>query len=209
MRTPYKQAANVLPADLSAVHVLEVLREFDRWDWTWQGFGMIRMYLDQEKRYRLNIWDERSKVPGVSLIHDHPWSFISTIYAGQIENRRYSCFEIYGDRRLDTPNTHYVKRIITGEAGHDVTSGPVPCVLRETSRETYGPGETYCQRLDEVHETRAKIGTVTINDRTEPTQEYSARVFWHKNEPTWVSAKPRMAQKFEIDRAIKSALELM
>lgn len=58
-------------------------------DWTVQGFGMLRCYLDSDKRFRLNIWDDRLAVPHVSVIHDHPWSFDSWIINGIFHNQRF------------------------------------------------------------------------------------------------------------------------
>lgn len=194
---------------MTYAHHPDFIREavLERWEthrWTWQGFGMVRMYLDPAKRYRLNIWDERSKVPRVSLIHDHPWSFKSAIYCGEIKNQRYVFRD---DPRVLEAFTHNYKRIKTGEElseVHDVRH----CLLRPREPETYRRGQTYEQLLDEVHETHAQIGTVTVNERTAPTQEYSARVFWHRNEPHWVSATPRPAAEFEVKRAVARALEL-
>lgn len=205
MRTPYQE---VQPDYLHPRRIRDVLRAWNNFDWTWQGFGMVRIYLDQAKRYRLNIWDERSKVPRVSLIHDHPWSFTSTVYAGQIKNRRYVCEELRDSSRMPVTNTHWMKRIVTGEEGHDATTTRIPVILREIGREIYTPGASYSQQRDEVHETAAQIGTVTLNARSAPTQDYTARVFWHRNEPQWIDAKPRPAAEFEIKRAVASALEM-
>ena len=40
-------------------------------DWSVQGFGMMRRYLDADKKYRLNIWDSSLAGRNVSIIHDH------------------------------------------------------------------------------------------------------------------------------------------
>ena len=57
-------------------------------EWSVQGFGMLRAYFDKDKVYRLNIWDHDLAVPNVSVIHDHPWSFTSWIINGEATNTK-------------------------------------------------------------------------------------------------------------------------
>lgn len=181
--------------------VIAVLRHPKPFNWTTQGFGMIRCYLDDKQRFRLNIWDYRMRTPGVSLIHDHPWSFTSTIYAGRILNKRY-----YFSSNSELPFNYYYKHIVTGPDGDDA-SEVMECRLIAQHLETYKPGQSYTQKLTEVHETDAEIGTVTVNDRTPPTNEYTARVFWHKNGHPWMAARPRPSTDEEIAQATWAALE--
>src|SRR6266702_4521226 len=55
--------------------------------WQLQGMGMFRLYLTKE--WRLHLWDDRFKVPNVTMIHDHPWDFDSYILAGKLTNQVY------------------------------------------------------------------------------------------------------------------------
>lgn len=165
--------------------------------WTMQGFGMIRTYLDVNQRWRLNIWNPDLAVPGVSTIHDHPWHFTSYILSGQITNIRYL--------KEATGFSHQYIRIRTGEDG-GLTEAGGACMLRCLPDWNYRPGESYRQVADAIHETRYSPGTVTLNDRSKAVnKDYSARVFWPKGED-WVDAKPRRATWAEIDSTIKLAL---
>lgn len=185
--------------------VQPLLRSFleraDQSSWTVQGFGMVRTYLDEDKRWRLNIWDDRLQTPNVSLIHDHPWSFISYIACGRIVNQRYGMEE-------GAPHTHFYKEIVTGEHGTDAGS-PRSCRLVERRPEIYTAADSYHQRLTEVHETRAQRGTVTVNDRTPPTKAYTARVFWNLSQRDWTAARPRPATWGEVEAAVNAALRLL
>lgn len=179
-----------------------ILEQAECLSWTVQGFGMVRTYLDDAHRWRLNIWDDRLQTPGVSLIHDHPWSFTSHVLAGRIVNMRYGVDDS-GAHAL----THEYKRIVTGPDGGDA-SPVLGCRLVPRKPEVYPAGTSYRQQLTEVHETRAVRGTVTLNDRTPPTREYTARVFW----PTgylWMAARPRPARWSEVEGAVRMALALL
>jgi hypothetical protein len=170
--------------------------------WTVQGFGMIRTYLDEQQRWRLNIWDDRLRTPGVSLIHDHPWSFTSYLVAGKLRNRRYAC-----DEDSSYP-THFFKRIQTGPDGADA-SGEHTCQLACKALENYEAGMKYSQLLNEVHETDADRGTVTLNDRTPPIETYTARVFWQIDHGKWMAARPRAALRHEVLNACEAAYKLL
>jgi len=176
-------------------------RPMDR-DWTVQGFGMIRTYLDPEQRWRLNVWDDRLRAPEVSLIHDHPWSFTSHVLVGRIRNRRYAC-----DDDSSYP-THFYKRIKTGPDGADA-SGELTCQLACKGLESYDSGMKYSQLLNEVHETEAVRGTVTLNDRTPPIESYTTRVFWQIDHHKWTSTRPRPATRDEVMLATEAALTLL
>lgn len=182
--------------------VRAILREPEHNTWTTMGFGMIRTYIDADKRWRLNVWDDRLAVPFVSTIHDHPWSFESLCIIGELHNYKYEFGEVRGIIRP----THQYHRIKTGEGGGKVEE-PSICTLTPQAVRIYYPGETYSQKLDEVHETHYLRGTVTLNDRTPPTAAYTARVFWPLGRE-WVDAEPRPADPNEVMRACHAALEL-
>lgn len=110
---------NTLAHNPTIAFARSVLEHADSYDWTTMGFGMIRTYLDVDKQWRLNVWDDRLQVPGVSTIHDHPWSFTSFICAGCLNNRRYTVADYAAEV------THLYHRIKTGEGG-----GPVEEPLR-------------------------------------------------------------------------------
>ena len=160
--------------------------------WTVQGFGMLRTYFptaDNPKRFRLNIWSTKLAVPGVSIMHDHPWDFDSWIINGRFDNVRYA--EING-----TGNSYKYMIIKCGEEGCAL-SDPTRIKLLKLPTEHYTTGDTYHQDAHEIHASYYDDGTVTLNSRVGDTEQ--ARVFW-RDEPKgyWVDAKPRRATWFEV-----------
>lgn len=170
--------------------------------WTTMGFGMIRTYLDPEKRYRLNVWTSKLRTAGVSDIHDHPWDFTSWILCGQIRNVR---FVDHGDGTEAAPGCVLPFQHVTIETGEG--GGPVSPVTRRwleaLPMEVYEPGQGYRQERREIHRTMAMDGTVTLNDRSPATPEHTARIYWPTGD--WVNAEPRPATKAEIYTAIEEA----
>lgn len=175
--------------------------------WTVQGFGMIRTYLDDEKQFRLNVWDDRLRVPRVSDIHDHPWDFTSWVLVGRITNQRYSVLSsseappILPADMVPAELFRHVQ-IVTGEGGGP--TGPAGNRwLQPRELESYGPTTGYSQDREEVHRTIAMPGTVTINDRSSATAQHTANIYWEEGD--WVNAEPRPATKAEVYSAIEQA----
>lgn len=183
--------------------VRSILERPHAYEWTVQGFGMMRAYPDRDKRWRLNIWDSRLAVPNVSTIHDHPWHFQSWVLSGAFTNIRYQCLEREIDSRLDLPYMRW--RIQTGEGGGPREAASA-CFLRKSAVESLKRGMTYSQRADEVHESRYVDGCVTINDRRRLPDGEHAYVFWPAG-GHWVDAEPRAATFTEIRRTLGLALE--
>jgi hypothetical protein len=66
-----------------------ILENAYRFDWSLQGFGLLRLYLPGDGR--LHIWDHSKAYYDVSQLHDHlQWGLTSTIVSGQITNQRYA-----------------------------------------------------------------------------------------------------------------------
>lgn len=166
--------------------------------WTVQGFGMLRTYLDEEKRWRLNVWTPALRVPDVSEIHDHPWSFRSWVLLGQLTNIR---FKVAAQNATFAKAFHHVT-IKTGEGGGPV-GAPDTVYLAAQKPEVYSSGDSYEQIAQEVHLTKTLPGTVTLNDRTPPTPEHTANVFWLSGD--WVNAEPRPATPEEVLAAVALA----
>lgn len=157
-------------------------------DWSLQGFGMLRMYLDKETR--LHIWNHGSAVPDVSDIHDHPWGFTSTIICGSVTNQLFVIDE------ATKANNMLRQEIVCGPGGHSVGT-PTPVHLDEHSQRTYGPGESYSQRADQLHRTIAAPGTVTIVKRYFLENTENARVCFPLG-TEWVSAEPHVATPHDM-----------
>lgn len=177
--------------------VRAVLERPERNSWSIQGFGMLRTYLDPQKRWRLNIWHSRFAVPGVSIIHDHPWDFTSWVISGRFQNVRY-----IHNSRFGTPYNWMV--IKTGEGGGP-DGGHGEMRLREDWTESYQPGDTYRQSAEEIHASLYEDGTVTLNDRRRRPDGEHARVFWPDG-TEWVDAEPRQATPDEVAEITQFAL---
>lgn len=182
--------------------VEQILRNPAR-DWSIQGFGMLRTYFGPAhdcKRFRLNLWDSRFAVPGVSTIHDHPWHFRSIIVAGAFCNVRYTLNGL-----INYTATHAYRTIKTGEDGGPEMSQIQNCNLLPHRPELYKAGDEYNQGSDEIHETIYSDGCVTLNERTRVGDGEHARVFWSLP-GDWVDAKPRQATPDEVTAATSSCL---
>lgn len=163
-------------------------------EWSIQGFGMLRTYLDDKKVYRLNVWDSNYRVKDVSLVHNHPWHFESLIVAGKLRNIR---FDGARDGKL-----FKWAQILPGPGGGKL--GPAgEARLEGRGLEVYGEGDTYQQKAHEIHISMPEDGTVTLNKR-ERVGEDRAVVYW--DTPEWVDAEPRVATYKEIEDITRASI---
>lgn len=162
-------------------------------EWTLQGFGMLRMYLDPGQVERLHIWDTGMAVADVSTIHDHPWDFTSRIVRGSLVNERF----VIDDRTIGMAMS--MAKIKTGEGG-GLIGAPEPVRLVSRKQETYHAGDTYSQLAPEFHESLPAPGTVTVITRSFHADRDTATVCWREGD--WVSAEPRPATREEIEHFI-------
>lgn len=176
-----------------------ILSKAHSYEWSLQGMGMLRLHLPNN--IRLHIWDSRFRVPGVSMIHDHlQWGLESTVIAGRLTNRRYV---IAPDDFVGASNAYTFTVLKPGQGCYHKTE-PRAVRLAALTPEIYWPGQRYSQRPDEIHETDAADGTVTMMRKT-PTDDESARVFWLQG-TTWGSAEPRAATPEEVQQITSNAL---
>ena len=183
--------------DSNRAFVKDMLARPDNWDWSVQGFGMLRTYLDSGKRFRLNIWDSELAVPNVSLIHDHPWDFVSYVISGRFTNIRY-----FKDPNGDEYDWMIIR---TGPGGGPEGADGTTRMLPSIRPEYYLPGNYYTQSAEEIHKSVFADGTVTLNDRIYRPDADHATVFWPHGEQ-WVDAEPRAATLDEVYRACERAL---
>ena len=174
--------------------VLAILDNAEAFEWSIQGFGMLRLYI--RKIGRIHVWDSALRYPGVSMIHNHSWDLASEIVFGEITNRKY--FEIPGY----TPVMK--QRLVTGYQ-HSWVEPPVETSIAVFSRETYGPGQKYAQLANEIHLTDAVDGTVTVMARNDDVRG-EADVYWPVG-TAWGTAQPRPATKEEVRACIDRTLE--
>lgn len=171
-----------------------ILENATAFKWSLQGLGMLRLYLSTE--VRLHVWDSRYAIPGVSTIHDHPWSFKSLIVAGSVKQYRFT----------EPPEGEpYQFSVLQCGAGGCIKTFPTPINLSRSRMEQYGEGQSYEQRHDEIHESVPANGTVTIVTRTFREDTEHARVFWPAG-TDWVSAEPRTATRDEVAGITGAAL---
>lgn len=176
-----------------------ILENAHAFKWSLQGMGLLRLHLPGN--CRLHVWDSRFRKPGVSMIHDHlQWALKSTILSGDLVNRKYRDFY---PGTFDTP-THSFSTIKPGY-GTFFKHDPKPIKLIESEVHRYRPGDCYMQSPQEIHQTEARDGTVTIMRKT-PTKDESARVFWPIG-TEWGSAEPREASSMEVAAIVGLALE--
>lgn len=173
-------------------------------EWSIQGIGMMRTYFGDDKEWRLNVWDQRLAVPGVSTIHDHPWHFDSMCVGGVVINNR---FDKVPMMRVPDSQCYGFMRIKCGPGG-----GPAGCGMRDgvtgltrLKPEVILTGETYHQDAHEVHESMPLCGTVTLNKRVRLPDSEHAKVFWPLSSK-WVDAEPRAANPGEVQPIARDAL---
>lgn len=165
--------------------VRKILEAPTEYDWSIQGLGMLRLYLDDT--HRMHIWDDRYQVEDVSQMHTHPWNFQSTIIAGVIHNHRF----------VESSQAHeYHRQKIFCGVGGGLVGEPDTVKLAMTQEEIYTEGNFYTELAHEIHISKPERGTVTIVERQFLDDADHAYVYWDKGE--WISAEPRKAELSEI-----------
>lgn len=178
--------------DLSKSDVHDILVNCDDYEWSLQGLGMLRLYLDDVTR--LHIWDDRFRVRNVSQMHTHPWNFSSRVIAGEVTNL---IFE------EDERGSRYKRqKIRCGEGGGLVGNWDTVNLLPKAK--TYSEGDTYSELAHEIHISRPERGTVTIIEREFLDDTEHAYVYWEFGD--WVSAEPREAAIEEVHQICNYSL---
>ena len=177
--------------------VRSVLERAASFQWTVQGFGMLRTKLADVGR--IHIWDSRLRVPLVSDIHAHPWSLRSHIVSGELLNQRFS--EAGGSKGY----LPYMRSIIATGEGGGLVGQPREVWLAAHETEFYTAGSTYDQRAEEIHRSIPIDGTVTVLERQMGPPLEETLVYWPRG-TNWVSAEPRPATAAEVARSVQYAL---
>lgn len=180
-----------------------VLSNPGSYEWTLQGFGMLRTYLDHKKNWRLHVWDDRYRVAGVSDMHTHPWHFTSYVLAGIVENYRYAHARLAASQ---APEPFMEQRLRCGVGG-GLEGEPETTWLVKGERELYRESDVYKQKAHEIHVSVPRNGTVTLVRREFLDDTEHASVFWPINEE-WVTAEPEAASRVVVKRICAEALNL-
>lgn len=175
--------------------VQHILENADKFEWSLQGFGMLRTYLHED--VRLHIWDSAFAVDEVSTVHDHPWDFTSTIIAGGLKNQRYV---------IDPEGDEWNKQmIVCGPGGH--TDSEVERIrLRALTPEHYIGGDTYFQSAEELHESIPHDGTVTVIHRNFSRPDRDLATVCFPRDKQWVSAEPGPAHMRDVATIVGRSL---
>ena len=175
-----------------------ILEDAHRFDWSLQGFGMLRLYLSKETR--LHVWDDRYKVKNVSDIHNHPWSFRSQIIAGVMHEYQY--------QKSETLGFFYSGALI--QCGENAcVKEMLPPVRMQNHPKTYYESMEYELSEHVIHSSHPLSGTVTVVHRYFKPDTEHAKVYWpvFGNDPGWIDAKPRKAKPKEVKDICGNALE--
>lgn len=127
------------------------------------GNGFVQ--LDLTERRRLHVWGDpripRQLVP--SQIHDHTFSFKSTVYVGQLVHRAISLY----------PGTNGAYEMYYAVSNHGEDTRLVKTRVRYdsliTEERLLRAGDTYAFQSRKFHETVAPWPCVTVIDKNGPT----------------------------------------
>jgi hypothetical protein len=175
--------------------VRTILERAEAYEWSVQGFGLLRLYLRDDAR--LHIWDPELAYDNVSVIHDHSWDLESTIVVGRMTNIRYEETQGPGD-------PYHKQSVVTGYKAH-LLKEPENVVLEEYQPVIYIPGDVYSQKAAEIHQSVPDPYTVTFMKRKADIDGV-ANLYWPYG-TSWGTAKPRKATEEEVFRASLRVLE--
>lgn len=181
-------ASSRVSRDLALTIIKASAENPEAFDWSLQGFGMLRLYLS--RAIRLHVWAPAFAVKDVTTIHTHPWHFRSTVLLGAMTDRLY-------EEIAAKPVTHRRVRIVCGPGGGAVNEEPEPMSLRLLQEVTLRGGQSYGLTANAIHESIPEPWTVTVIEREFLEDTEHACVFV-KADRGWVSAEPRKATPEEV-----------
>lgn len=181
-----------MSATLTKAMVLTILRHAEDYPWRMQEIGLMGLRLDDQRQYRLHVWDPTSQAADAP-IHDHPYDFRSQIVVGELTNIRYE----------DEPGgDEYVR--FRYRPGHE--DERLSDTVRLSARPTiFTEGDEYRQVHHELHASRQQAGTVTVVQCS--WVERSELTVCHRDAGSWRSARARDARRDEIKTVTAKALE--
>ena len=174
--------------------VRTILEHAGDYPWVMQEIGLLGLRLDDQREYRLHVWDPSSSV-GEPPIHDHPFDFTSTVIVGEMTNTRYE---------EDPLGVDYRRVRYTPPNEDDRRSDTVRLSGTAT---TFTAGSQYHQLAHELHDSRQLPGTVTIIRRTFTTEAAELTVC-NREAVAWISGQSRPAAPADVKRITATALEL-
>ena len=190
---------------MTAALVRKILEQPHGHNWSLQGFGQLRLYLDGVSR--LHVWCPSLAVHGIedSSVHDHPWDFESTLISGSITDIMYDLAPVdHGWDQVEVYNEQLIKCGPGGFAKGDLRRVGLRRVMEV---KYFNLGVTYRHRAEDIHRSMPSEGAVTLIKRTFRSDRCpdTARVYWRGER--WVSAEPRPATTAEITVACAAVLK--
>lgn len=177
---------------LSRPLVLTILRHAEDFPWRMQDIGLMSLRLDEQRQYRLHVWDPTGGEPDPP-VHDHPYDFTSTVIVGEITNTRYE---------EDAAGDEYIRFRYTPGAEDSRRSDTVRLSGTGT---TFTAGQHYGQLAPELHASSQLAGTVTMI-RCSWVEPCDLTVC-HRDGSSWRSGQARDATRDEIKLVAAKALE--
>jgi hypothetical protein len=159
--------------------------------WRIQDVGLLGLWLDDRREYRLHVWDPDHCI-GAPSVHDHPFGFTSTVIVGELVNTRH---------REDPDGLEYERHRYRPGDEHDRR---VDSVRLAAHAITLSPGDRYGQSAGELHSSHQLPGTVTLV-RFGPFQHRELTACLEPGAP-WVSGLARPASPAEVRRMTGAAL---
>jgi hypothetical protein len=176
---------------LDKVLVRNILEHAHHYTWTMQDIGLLGLRLDGQREYRLHVWAP-SRCVGASVIHDHPFDFVSRIVAGELTNARYE---------EDPSGVKYLRERYS-PSNEDLRTTDI--VQLAASVETYRDGDEYAQLAHELHDSHQLPGTVTIIRRA--FRDVSELTVCRAEDAPWISGVSRPATSAEVEDITSQAL---
>lgn len=170
--------------------------------WTTQGLGMLRLYLDLDRVFRLHIWHPELAVVGATRVHSHPWSFSSTVYTGELQETIWS-----PNPKSQSQPKQFNQQCLTCGVGGGLVGAAAPAITMYPTVRRHGPGDMYYLVGSAYHETDFAVGTTTVVRRelASSANPDRAEVLLPVGE-AFGSAEPRPATQEEVDMCVAAAL---
>ncbi len=170
--------------------------------WTVSGLGMMRTYITETMK--IHVWHSSLLVENVTLHHNHPWAFESTVIAGKVMDSTFTLHDdvvemghIYREVTLDVGKPGGNNMIDEGRHVWLVADEPT----------TLNPGDSYKHKPEDIHFVNFVDGSVTLIDKHMGDVEDHAKVYVPTGEK-WVDAKPRKATPSQAEYVARIALTL-
>lgn len=170
-----------------------ILEHAADYPWRINDLGLLALRLDDDREYRLHVWDPDGCLGDPPIIHDHPYDFSSRIVVGELTDTRYV---------EDPGGVLYRRERYAPSDEHDRRRDTVRLTGASTTRRA---GQCYQLLAEALHASDQTRGTVTLircawRERPELT-------VCLRPDARWLSGQARPATADEIKRISAAALD--